>query len=521
MPISQGDMLFGLIQSLTKAEKRNFKLYIRRLQKEGEVKFFRLFVILEKWETYDEALLREELKIRTPHQLSNLKRNLYQHILTSLRLIRIKQDLDIQIRELINYAQILYGKGLYLQALRILDKAKNKASDHHQDLLHLEIVEFEKRIESRHITRSTNKRMLGLIRESSERSEVNSNIVEWSNLKLELQRRFINNGHVDNAETREKIAHDYSYCFSSAEVSGMTFFEKIHYYQARYWLHYLLLDMSNCRKVANEWVVLYRKAPKEIDEDVNSYLHALHALLTASYYLSDLPTFAATRNQLENFVKQRNKSLNENTKILAFLYTKLAKINHCFIARNFRKGLLFLPKLDSGIKKIKPLLDPHKVHLFYYKIAWIHLANGQPDLSVHYLQLIINDDSHLRDDIMIYARLLLFMAHYEMNNLEVLEYLLAAAGRLIQKSKEKNQLQQSCLRHFRKLSSAVPDERKKKLTEFRADLENLESAPFLRRAFLYLDVPLWVESQLLSKTMAEVAGKTDFQSVISSNRTRL
>ena len=40
MPISQGDMLFGLIQSLTKAEKRNFKLYIRRLQNEGEVKFF-------------------------------------------------------------------------------------------------------------------------------------------------------------------------------------------------------------------------------------------------------------------------------------------------------------------------------------------------------------------------------------------------------------------------------------------------------------------------------------------------
>lgn len=505
MPISQGDMLFGLIQSLTKAEKRNFKLYIRRLQKEGEVKFFQLFAILEKWDTYDEALLRKQLKIKTPHQLSNLKRNLYQHILTSLRLIRIKQDLDIQIRELINYAQILYGRGLYLQALRILDKAKTKARDHHQDLLHLEIVEFEKRIESRHITRSTNKRMSGLIKESYDRANVNSNIVEWSNLKLELQRWFINHGHVRNKKAQESMANDFIYCFSSVDIDGMTFFEKIHYYRARYWLHYLLLDMEKCREVANEWVVLYRKAPKEIDEDVDSYLHALHALMIAAYYLDDLPTFSATRDQLEGFVNQRGKGLNENSRIIAFLYSQLAKINNCFIAGDFKKSLQLLPKIDAGIKKFKNLLDPHKVHILHYKIAAIHLANGQPDLCVHYLQPIINAGAHLREDIIIYARLLLFMAHYEMKNLEVLEYLLASAGRLIQKSKQRNRLQKLCLRHFKKLSTAGTYDQQDKLREFLLELEPLQANPFLRRAFLYLNVPLWVESILAKKSIAEIS----------------
>lgn len=504
MPISQGDMLFGLIQSLTKAEKRNFKLYIRRLQKEGEVKFFQLFAVLEKWEVYDEAVLRKQLKIKTPHQLSNLKRNLYQHILTSLRLIRIKQDLDIQIRELINFAQILYNRGLYLQALRILDKAKTKARDHHQDLLHLEIVEFEKRIESRHITRSTNKRMSGLIKESSYRAKVNSNIVEWSNLKLELQRCFINNGHVHNKKMQEEIAIDYDYCFSSVDLDEMTFFEKIHYFKARYWLHYLLLDMEKCREVANEWVVLYRKAPKEIDEDVDSYLHALHSLMIAAYYLSDLPTFSASRDQLETFVKQRGKSLNENTQIIAFLYTQLAKINQCFIALDFKKGSLLLAKVDAGIKKFKTLLDPHKVHVLEYKMAAIHLANGQPDLCVHHLQPIINTSSHLRDDITIYARLLLFMAHYEMKNLEVLEYILASANRLVQKSKG-NRLQKLCLRHFKKLSTAGTFDQDKKLREFLLELEPLKADRFLRRAFLYLNVPLWVESLLAKRNMAELS----------------
>jgi hypothetical protein len=347
--------------------------------------------------------------------------------------------------------------------------------------------------------------MSGLIKESSFRAKVNSNIVEWSNLKLELQRWFINHGHVRNKKEQEEIAIDYSYCFSSVDVPEMTFFEKVHYYQARYWLNYLLLDMEKCREVANEWVVLYRKAPKEIDEDVDSYLHALHALMTAAYYLEDLPTFSVSRDQLENFVKQRGKGLNENSRIIAFLYRQLAKINQCFIAGDFKKSLLLLPKIDAGIKKFKTLLDPHKMHLLYYKISAIHLANGQPDLCVHYLQPIINANTHLREDIIIYARLLLFMAHYEMKNLEVLEYLLASASRLIQKSKERNRLQKLCLRHFKKLSTAGTYEQDEKLRGFLVELEPLQANAFLRRAFLYLKVPLWVESLLAKKSMAELS----------------
>jgi hypothetical protein len=500
-------MLFGLIQSLTKAEKRNFKLYIRRLQKEGEVKFFHLFEILEKWDVYDEGALRKQLKISTTNQLSNLKRNLYHHILTSLRLIRIHQELDIQIRELINNAQILYSRGLYLQALRLLHKAKTKALDHHRDLLLLEIVEFEKRIESRHITRSTTKRMEGLIVESKERSRVNARIVEWSNLKLELQRLFINQGHVRNEKKREKMANLYRFCFSTVEFEDITFFEKIHYYEARYWLHYVLLDMETCRSIAQEWVQLYAEAPKVIEEDVDSYFHALHALLIAAYYLADATTFREAREELEQFVHKQEDRLNENSQVLAFLYTNLAEINQYFITGELKKALLLLPRLDARIRKFQSLLDPHKVHLFYYKMAWINLTNGRADQAISYLQEILNSPTQLRDDIVIYARMQLFMAHYDLNNLDLLDYILAALGRQVRKSKERDRLQKTCLRHFKKLITAGTFDREERLKEFRAELAQLQKAPFLRRAFLYLDVPLWVESKLARRPMSEVVTK--------------
>ncbi|MEL7124306.1 MAG: hypothetical protein AAFO07_33025, partial [Bacteroidota bacterium] len=124
MPIAQSDALLQLIKSLTKAEKRNFKLYLKRIQKgKEEVKFIQLFEILGQMQDYDESMVSDKLKQINKSQLSNLKRNLYQHICTSLRLGNIKKRNDIQIREYIDYAHILYGKGLYNQALKLLKKA--------------------------------------------------------------------------------------------------------------------------------------------------------------------------------------------------------------------------------------------------------------------------------------------------------------------------------------------------------------------------------------------------------------
>ena len=51
-------------------------------------------------------------------QLSNSKAHLYRQILASLRLIKHEDNIDIQLHEQMDYARILYNKGLYLQSLK-------------------------------------------------------------------------------------------------------------------------------------------------------------------------------------------------------------------------------------------------------------------------------------------------------------------------------------------------------------------------------------------------------------------
>ena len=131
MTNAQKDTLFILIKSLSKSEKRQFKLYVGRLGTNADAKFLALFNLLDKMNKYDEAIILESGIVKKS-QLSNLKAHLYKQILVSLRLNPVNQNIRIQIREQLDFATILYQKGLYKQSLKILDKAKNMAIEHEE-----------------------------------------------------------------------------------------------------------------------------------------------------------------------------------------------------------------------------------------------------------------------------------------------------------------------------------------------------------------------------------------------------
>ena len=64
----------------------------------------------------------------------------------SLRLNPIHQNIRIQIREQMDFAAILYQKGLYKLSLKILDKAKTLALKNEEKYTAFDIVEFEKNL---------------------------------------------------------------------------------------------------------------------------------------------------------------------------------------------------------------------------------------------------------------------------------------------------------------------------------------------------------------------------------------
>jgi hypothetical protein len=191
------DQLIRLIHSLSKAEKRSFKLYAtRNATSATEMKFLQLFDFMDKTPDYsDKAALKKLVEIKKT-QLSNIKAHLYKQILTSLRLQHAQHIPTITIRESIDHAVILYHKGFYYQALKALEKSKQLAVKFQSPMLQLEIVEFEKLIESQYITRSRSTRADELTTESKSIEKHIHQSVEFSNLSLQLYALYVKGGFV-------------------------------------------------------------------------------------------------------------------------------------------------------------------------------------------------------------------------------------------------------------------------------------------------------------------------------------
>ena len=120
MPNRSADILYQLIKSLEKAEKRHFKLYIKRSSAREDLKVIKLFDAIDRGKDYDEKLILKKLPGVEKPQFANLKMHLYKELLASLRLLKSADSIDLQLHEQLDYASILYNKGLYLHAVHRL-----------------------------------------------------------------------------------------------------------------------------------------------------------------------------------------------------------------------------------------------------------------------------------------------------------------------------------------------------------------------------------------------------------------
>ncbi|MEM9823783.1 MAG: hypothetical protein AAF985_22050 [Bacteroidota bacterium] len=501
------EQLFILIKSLTKAEKRNFKLYVNRIQSKGDIKFVQLFDAIDKMEAFDNEQLLKKMRGISKSQLANLKRHLYKQILISLRLIHIQKNIDIEIREQIDFARILYGKGLYLQSLRLLDRTKQVAIDNHQDILHLEILEFQKLIEERHITRSRTieNKVEDLVEQALKRSAIIHNSCKLSNLKIEIHGFYIQFGHVKNAKDTRIVKELFKSRLASINQENLTFFESVYLHQSYVWYYYTLLDFEQCYEAALKWVRIFHEVPNLIEEEPDLYIRGVHYMLTSLYNLGYLPLFTQKLKEFEYFEQQHGKQLKPNSKMLTFLYLYLAKLNCHFIDGSFEAGLPLVSTINRQLKKFEPLLDVHRFMVFYYKIAYLYFGAEDYGKAIEYLNKVIDlRTGHLREDIQCYARLMQLLAHFELGHFHLLEYLVQSTYRFLGKVEELNPMQLETLRFVKGIINRPNYEHKDALLQFKQNLEQIIKDPYEQRGFIYLDVLSWARSKVENTSLANI-----------------
>jgi len=149
--------------------------------------------------------------------------------------------------------------------------------------------------------------------------------------------------------------------------------------------------------------------------------------------------------------------MNNNVRIQTFVYLQIAKINKHFLQGTFTEGLSLVPFIEEMLEEYKLHLDRHRVMVFYYKIACLYFGSGDNEKAIVYLNKIINFKSELRTDIQCYARLLHLIAHYELGNYQLLEYLIKSVYRFMAKMKNLSVVEEEIFKFLRKAFSLSPN----------------------------------------------------------------
>ena len=299
MPNRSTDILFQLIRSLEKAEKRHFKLYIKRSSGKEDLKIVRLFDALDKQKEYDEKALLKRLDDVTKPQLANLKTHLYKQILASLRLLKSTDSLDLQLNEQFDYAHILYKKGLFFQSLRIIDRAKEIAKANQKFNFLPQLITLEKRIENLHITRSMQDRAEVLSAEANEVSRHIDVVARLSNLALKMYSWFVEHGHARNVDDEKDIKQYMKESLPKDVWEQTGFYERLYLYQSYTWYAFIRQDFLQYYRYTQKWVDLFAEQPLMIRVETGHYIKGIHNLLNAHFDLRNYRAFEKTLKQFE------------------------------------------------------------------------------------------------------------------------------------------------------------------------------------------------------------------------------
>ncbi len=504
MPNRSTDALFQLVKSLEKSEKRNFKLYAKRNSSSEDLKVVQLFDALDKMNDYNEKELLKKTKSVKKQQLSNIKANLYKQILSSLRLIKEEDNIDIHLHEMMDHARILYNKGLYLQSLKMIERLKETAKAHQQLTFLQQALFFEKKIESLFITRSIQNKADLLTTESDTVTNQLTIVNNLSNLSLQLYSWYIKNGHARNSKDIAELRNFFEKNLPSIAEQYTGFYEKLYLYQSYVWYAFIRQDFLQYYRYSQKWVDAFATYPELIKIETASYIKGVHNLMNAQFSLLSQDKLAKSIRQFEQFTKQKFLQDNENNRILAYQYLYTARINLYFLQGNFTKGLRLVPFLEEMLKEYGLYLDTHRVLVFYYKIACLYFGSGDNEKAIDYLNRIINQKGDLRTDLQCYSRLLHLIAHYELGNFDLLEYLIKSVYRYMAKMENLSKVEEEMFAFLRRSFHVGAKTLKPEFEKLVTKLKKYEGNALESRAFVYLDVISWLESKISGVNVQDV-----------------
>lgn len=512
------ESVFELIKSLGKAEKRNFKLYAARLGANGSPKFVALFDCLDSMDEYDE----EKVLARCPgikkQQLPNMKAHLHRQILVSLRMLNVHHSPVLQLREQIDFARLLFDKGLYSQAEKILNKAASQAQDTEQHVTLLSIIELHMQVRAINVSGEMTNDAVAANRRIEQTCAGIESINRLSNLAVRLYGLHLQLGYARSQKDLDLLNVYFKPRLDYYAGRTLAFTERFYLYQAMAWYHYIRHNFAYAYRYGRAWIDMFNQRPEMKEIMYDSYLRGYSRLLEGMYLMRKYSLFC---NTLSEFEKESRTigSVNENAVMISQQILFTARLNKNILEGAFKEGLWMARSIDSYLKRYGGHLTVYDRMMLDYKIAMLYFGDGNFPKCMEHLSFIISvRDPQIRRDLQCYARMLNLIASYEAGIDYNLDYQIRSVFTFIIKMNDMTEMKREIFVFMRKLNNSGSLTLKNDLRDLYERLKPYENHPYERRTFYYLDLMSWLESKITGRNFGEIV-RAKFDAIAAARLT--
>ena len=499
------EALFELIQSMTKSEKRYFKLLSSRHTIGTENNYILLFNAIEKQEEYSEEKLFVKFKGEPLlNRFSITKKRLYDHILSSLDAFHATSSIDTQLFKMLHSVDILHNKSLYDQSKRILRSAEKLAGKHDRKEILLLISGKHKRLlETTGYLLLTEK----LIEEVDHNDQVVQNrIKQYNNLWAIKGKLFVRLTHKGVARSSEERLTFKEICSKALEqdVDDLEVFEtKYLLFHIRSAYYYAVGDLQNSLKNLECNLKLFDNE-KANEIDANKQL----SVYTNAIYISDkLGQHKKSIYHLGSLKKMEN-SIDTNEDLSIKLFSSITSIElNLFLRKGaFDKAFQISKTIEEKLTKFDDKIIPIRRAYLAFKLAVIHIGTNDFNRALYWINSILNDNKlDKTEDIIGYTQLLDLLVHVELNNDDLLPYTLKSTTRFFKKRNRFYGFEKIFLQFIHRITKCKDQFEVVDLwQEFYTELSEISDNSYENIALEYFDFQSWAEAKLKNKSFSSV-----------------
>ncbi|MCB0477371.1 MAG: hypothetical protein KDC84_04370 [Crocinitomicaceae bacterium] len=494
--------LFELVKSLTKSEKRYFKVLSSKHVIGNENKYIQLFDFIDSMEEYDEEIIMDHFKGEPfLNKFSITKARLYDHILNSLEQFHATNSVDAQLYKLLNSSEILQNKSLYGQTSKILRSAEKLALKHNRYALLMDIsLRKKKLLESLNYSGTDNKELEKLLQEDGRHLAKLKNYVMMWNLKSNLFFQINRKNRIDASSDLKEIKTQIDYLNEIGKEH--LFFDSIYlknHINSAY--NFYIGEFQTSLDYLMENRSLFRSNTSKISQDPNLYISILVNAAFIAHKLKAKIIFQELLRELKSFSEIYKINVTEDNEIKMFTSITSLELSLLISSGDFEKAQIKLPEIEDKLQLFDEKINTVRKSFMYFQLAYAHFGNGNFKRSLYWVNQILNMNGSESEELMGYTNLFNLILHYELQNDRLLPYTLKAVERFYDRKKEDRSFEKLFLDYFKQIIKKDKEINRKELFyDLYEDMQKSKSENDIPLEYFRFDY--WVEAKAKNKNFA-------------------